>query len=183
MASSRRSRTSSRPVRTCASRRCPRSSASASSGIGVRPGRTPWPGSSGRGTETPCSNGWRRTASTTSPALTPGPRSSRRRGLGSKSSVRRTPSFGPRGRPTLKPARDGTEAELARLRAKVASQERVLRALLDSGGLRVADRISALRHPRRDWSWPGRLRTALGGAGHEPDSRPPGSAPGRLHGS
>ena len=65
--------------------------------------------------------------------------------------------------------RDGTEVELARLRAKIASQEGVLRALLDSGGLRVADRISALRHPRRDWSWPGRLRTALGGPGHEPD--------------
>ena len=84
----------------------------------------------------------------------------------------RTPSFSP-GHADLKPARDGTQAELARLRAKVAGQERVLRALLDSGGLRVADRISALRHPRRDWSWPGRLRTALGGPGHEPDHARP----------
>ena len=77
------------------------------------------------------------------------------------------------GQADLKPARDETQVELARLRAKVAGQERVLRALLDSAGLRVADRISALRHPRRDWSWPGRLRTALGGTGHEPDHARP----------
>ena len=54
------------------------------------------------------------------------------------------------------------EAQLERLRTRSRSQERVLRALLDSGGLRLADRLSALRHQRRDWSWPGRIRAALG---------------------
>jgi Methyltransferase domain len=54
------------------------------------------------------------------------------------------------------------EAELDAVRVQSARRERVLRALLNSGGLRVADRISALRHPRRDWSWPRRIKAALG---------------------
>jgi cephalosporin hydroxylase len=58
--------------------------------------------------------------------------------------------------------------ELHWLRARSLSQERALQALLASGGLRLADRISALRHPRRDWSWPTRIRRALGAGGARP---------------
>ena len=51
--------------------------------------------------------------------------------------------------------------DVDRLRAQSRRQERVLQALLDSRGIRIADRISALRHPGRDWSWAGRIRAAL----------------------
>ena len=64
-----------------------------------------------------------------------------------------------------------SKAELDRLRARTQHQERVLRGLLDSGGLRVADRISALRHPRRDWSWPDRIGRALSGGPGGSDTR------------
>ena len=55
----------------------------------------------------------------------------------------------------------GVQAELDEQKERNATQRRVLKALLDSRGLRLLDRLSALRHPHRDWSWPGRLRMAL----------------------
>ena len=64
---------------------------------------------------------------------------------------------------TLERALADREAELATLRARSRRQERVLAALLDSGGLRLADRFSALRHPGRDWSWASRIQSALAG--------------------
>lgn len=67
-----------------------------------------------------------------------------------------------RERAELERQREESQAELERLRERSSRQERVLKALLASGGLRLADRLSAVRHPRRDWSWPGRLRRALG---------------------
>ena len=69
---------------------------------------------------------------------------------------------------SLEEQRAAAEAELAGLRARSLAQERVLRALLHSGGLRLADRLSALRHPGRGWSWPGRVRSALGEDSHDP---------------
>ena len=62
---------------------------------------------------------------------------------------------------------NGREVELGKLRhrlaeerGKVTRQRRAIAALLDSSGLRIVDRISTLRHPRRTWSWAGRLRAA-----------------------
>ena len=60
--------------------------------------------------------------------------------------------------------------DVDRLRAQSRSQERVLQALLDSRGIRIADRISALRHPGRDWSWAGRIRAALDPRGTRRDA-------------
>jgi len=61
-------------------------------------------------------------------------------------------------------------------RRRSAEQRRAIEALLDSSGLRLMDRAFALRHPRRGWSWAGRLQTALDG---EPGRRPavPGARP------
>ena len=57
--------------------------------------------------------------------------------------------------------RDEARRELEAVRSLDRSKEKVLRALLDAGGLRLADRLSALRHPGRDWSWAERIRSVL----------------------
>lgn len=57
------------------------------------------------------------------------------------------------------------DEEFNRLRSLAGRQGKVLQSLLDSGGLRIADRVSALRHPGRDWSWRERVLGALGDLG------------------
>jgi hypothetical protein len=53
------------------------------------------------------------------------------------------------------------QERLARQGERLARQEQVLRALLDSGGLAVADRLAGLRHPGRPTSWREQLREVL----------------------
>jgi Methyltransferase domain len=49
----------------------------------------------------------------------------------------------------------------ARLEARLARQEQLLSALLDSGGLAMADRLAGLRHPGRAESWRDQVRDVL----------------------
>jgi Methyltransferase domain len=53
-------------------------------------------------------------------------------------------------------------AELEMVRERLARSEELLRALLDSGGLAVADRLAGLRHPGRPHSWREQVRSVLG---------------------
>jgi hypothetical protein len=52
-------------------------------------------------------------------------------------------------------------AELEMVRERLARSEQLLKALLDSGGLAVADRLAGLRHPRRPQSWREQVRAVL----------------------
>jgi hypothetical protein len=52
--------------------------------------------------------------------------------------------------------------EIAILRHRLAQQEQLLKALLNSGGLAVADRLAGLRHPGRPTSWRDQVREVLG---------------------
>jgi Methyltransferase domain len=54
------------------------------------------------------------------------------------------------------------ESRLARLESRLARQEQLFNALLDSGALAMADRVAALRHPRRATSWRDQISNALG---------------------
>jgi Methyltransferase domain len=53
------------------------------------------------------------------------------------------------------------ESRLAALESRLARQEQLLDALLHSGALAMADRLAALRHPRRGTSWRDQVRNAL----------------------
>jgi hypothetical protein len=54
------------------------------------------------------------------------------------------------------------QREMAGLQARLAGQEDLLRAMLDSRALAVADRVSALRRPGRPHSWRDHIRQVLG---------------------
>jgi hypothetical protein len=51
--------------------------------------------------------------------------------------------------------------ELEMVRQRLARSEELLKALLDSGGLAVADRLAGLRHPGRPRSWREQVRAVL----------------------
>jgi hypothetical protein len=55
--------------------------------------------------------------------------------------------------------------ELEMMRERLARSEQLLKALLDSGGLAVADRLAGLRHPGRPRSWRDQVRAVLGDSG------------------
>jgi hypothetical protein len=63
------------------------------------------------------------------------------------------------------------ERDVAELQSLLADQERVLRALLDSGAFTVIDWLSAVRHGRHGLRWREQVRDALGENGGEPAAR------------
>jgi hypothetical protein len=58
-----------------------------------------------------------------------------------------------------------THKELERLRELVSRQQQLLRAMLSSHGIAVADRLAGLRHPRRPASWRERIDQVLSDGG------------------
>jgi hypothetical protein len=55
--------------------------------------------------------------------------------------------------------------ELEMVRQRLARSEELLKALLNSGGLAMADRLAGLRHPGRPQSWREQVRAVLGDNG------------------